>query len=226
MLFPALQIKIVTEKVTEVSTMDLIMDSNGGIGWLINLGLLALLGYSVFIIAERYQTLNRALREEEDFVNRIKNLLLEGNMEAARKLCVNSESPSARMLEKGIARIGKPAETIAVSMENTGKLEIIRLKRRLRFLALTSGTGPLVGLLGTIFSLYSMYTKLDNSAVLNAKILSNGSMVAMITLAFGLIVGIISYIFYQLLLGKVESVQYQMEKDSIQFMDLLFQPVK
>lgn len=226
MLFPAFQIKIVTEKVTEVSTMDLIMDSNGGIGWLINLALLALFGYSVFIIAERYQTLNRALREEEDFVNRIKNLLLEGNMEAARKLCVNSESPSARMLEKGIARIGKPAETIAVSMENTGKLEIIRLKRRLRFLALTSGTGPLVGLLGTIFSLYSMYTKLDNETVLNAKILSNGSMVAMITLAFGLIVGIISYIFYQLLLGKVESVQYQMEKDSIQFMDLLFQPVK
>jgi len=224
--FLNLQIEITSTKITEVSTWDLIMDSNGGIGWLINLLLLAMFGYSVYIISERYQTLKRSMREEEDFIVKIKSLLLEGNLEAAKKYCTNSESPSARMLEKGIARIGKPIETIAGSIENTGKLEVIRLKRRLRFLMMTAGAAPLLGILGTVFSLYTMYSVLDNEAVVNAKTLSYGSMVSMITAAWGLIIGVVSYSAYHFLMSRVESITYKMEKDAIEFMDLLFHPGK
>lgn len=224
--FLNLQIQINSTKVTEVSTWDLIMDSNSGIGWLINLLLLAMFCYSVYVISERYQSLNRAMREEDDFIMKIKSLLLEGNLEAAKKYCSNSESPSARMLEKGIARIGKPIETIAGSLENTGKLEVIRLKRRLRFLLMIAGAAPMLGVLGTVFSMYTMYSVLDNAAVLNAKELSHGSMVAMITTAWGLIIGVLAYSAYHFLMSKVESITYKMEKDGIEFMDLLFHPGK
>src|SRR4051812_45748668 len=95
--FLNLQMEIKSEKLTEISTMDLIIDSCGGMGWLINLALLAMLGYSLYIISERFQTLRRAMREEEDFIVKIKSLLLEGNLDAAKKYCANSESPSARM---------------------------------------------------------------------------------------------------------------------------------
>ena len=224
--FLNLDIEITTTKITEVSTWDLIIDSNSGIGWLINMLLLAMFGYALYIISERYQTLKRSMREEEDFIVKIKSLLLEGNIDAAKKYCTNSESPSARMLEKGIARIGKPIETIAGSIENTGKLEVIRLKRRLRFLLLTAGAAPLLGILGTVLSMYTMYSVLDNAPVMNAKVLSHGSMVAMITTAWGLIIGVISYTAYHYLMSQVESITYKMEKDAIEFMDLLFHPGK
>lgn len=224
--FLNLQLQITSTKVTEVSTWDLIMDSNSGIGWLINLALLALFCYSVYIISERFQTLRRAMREETDFITKIKGLLLEGNLDAAKKYCTNSESPSARMLEKGISRIGKPIESIAGSIESTGKLEVLRLKRRLRFLLMTAGAAPLLGIFGTVLSMYGMYSVLDNEAVLDAKVLSNGSMVAMITSAFGLFIGAVAYAGYHFLMSKVEDIMYQMEKDAIEFLDLLFQPGK
>jgi biopolymer transport protein ExbB len=225
-MFLPLAIEIKSEKVTETSVMDLIIDSNGGIGWLINLALLAMFAYSMYIIFERFQALKRALREEEDFLSKIKGLLLEGNMEAARKYCANSESPSAKMLEKGIARIGKPIDTIAISIENTGKVEIIRLKRRMRFLIMTAGTAPLLGLFGTVVAMYGTFSILDNTVELNAMHLSHGSMIALITSVIGLFVGAISYAGYHFLLSKVERVTYQMEKDAIQFLDLLLQPGK
>jgi len=225
--FLNLQVQVINStKITELSTWDLIMDSNSGIGWMINLILLGMFGYSIYIISERFQTLKRSGREEEDFVVKIKSLLLEGNMEAAKKYCTNSESPSARMLEKGIARIGKPTESIAGSMENTGKLEVIRMKRRLRFLIMTAGAAPLLGLLGTAFSLYGMYSLLDNSPVLSTKVLSHGTMTAMVTTTAGLLIGAISYTGYHFLMSKVETITYQMEKDAIEFMDLLFHPGK
>ena len=224
--FLNLQIQIKSTKITEVSTWDLIMDSNSGIGWLVNLTLLGMFAYSLYIISERYQTLNRSMREEEDFIVKIKSLLLEGNLEAAKKYCTNSESPSARMLEKGIARIGKPIETIAGSIENTGKLEVNRLKRRMRILLMSAGAAPLLGGLGTVISLYGMYSILDDNAVLDAKKMSHGTMIAMITTAFGLIVGVISYSAYHFLMTKVDTITYKMEKDAIEFMDLLFHPGK
>lgn len=207
--------------VKEVSTMDIISNSNAGFGWLINLALLAIFGFSVYIFAQRSQALKRAMREEEDFLGKIKSLLLEGNFDAAKKYCSNSESPSARMLEKGIARIGKPMDSIAASIENARKLEIITLKQRLTVLAMASGIAPMLGLLGTAMAFSGVFNDLQLSGTLDVQLFAPGSSAALVTTIEGLLVGIFSFGAYYFLLSRIEQVVYQMESDAVQFMELL-----
>lgn len=210
----------------EISIWGIIVDSNAGIGWLINIGLLAMFGYVAFIFFERYMALKRASREEEDFLKKIKTFLLEGNIDAARKFCANSESPSARMLEKGINRLGKPMDNIAATIENSGKLEIMSLEQRVSFLATASGAGPMIGFLGTVSGLVMLFMDVEMATAVDLKTITPGILTALITTVEGLIVGIAAYMGYNFLVDRIGRIVYNMENTAIEFMDLLNEPGK
>lgn len=209
-----------------ISVFDLIIDSNAGIGWLVNLGLLAMFGYVVYIFFDRYTALRRASREEDDFLRKIKGYLLEDNIDAARKFCSNSESPSARMLEKGINRLGKPMDTIAATIENSGKLEIMTLEQRVGFLATASGAGPMLGFLGTLAGLVLLFMDVYIAEQVDLKTITPGIMTALVTSVEGMFVGVIAYLGYNFLVARVGKVVYHMENTAIEFMDLLNEPGK
>ncbi len=188
--------------------------------------LVAMLGYAVFVFVERFLALKKATAEEDNFFNKIKEYLMEGKIDQAKDFCSRSTSPSARMLEKGIARIGKPIESIAASIENTGKLEILRLEQRLSFLATAAGAAPMIGFLGTTVGMVQVFIDLENAAALEIKTIAPGIMTAMVTTVAGLIVGIVAFMGYNYLVSRIGKVVYQMENAALEFMDLLNQPGK
>lgn len=212
--------------IQEVSIWGIIVDSNAGIGWIINLGLLAMFGYVAYIFFERFMALKRASREEEDFLKKIKTYLLEGNIDAAKKFCANSESPSARMLEKGINRLGKPMENIAATIENSGKLEIMSLEQRVSFLATASGAGPMIGFLGTVSGLVMLFMDVQVAKTVDLQTITPGILTALITSVEGLIVGVFAYMGYNFLVDRIGRIVYNMENTAIEFMDLLNEPGK
>jgi biopolymer transport protein ExbB len=212
----------------DVPLWEIIDQSNAGIGWLINLILLIMFGYTIFVFVERYLALSKASKGEANFIDRVKDKLAEGKVNEAKDMCKNSTSPIARMLLKGIERIGSGAknESIAATIENTGKFEILRLEQRLNFLATASGAAPMIGFLGTVVGMVVVFIDLQNATSLELKIIAPGIMTAMITTVEGLIVGIFAFMGYNFLIGKIGKVVYQMENAALEFMDVLNQPQK
>lgn len=212
--------------VKDVPIWDIIDQSNSGIGWLINLILLLMFGYAIFVFVERYLALSKASKEEQGFLDRIKTSISSGRIDEAKAICASSQSPIARMLAKGISRIGAKNDSIAATIENTGKFEILRLEQRLNFLATAAGAAPMIGFLGTTIGMVVVFIDLQNATTLELKIIAPGIMTAMVTTVAGLIVGIISFMGYNFLVGKIGKVVYQMENAALEFMDLLNQPGK
>lgn len=212
--------------VKDVPLWDIIDQSNGGIGWVINLILLLMFGYAIFVFVERYLALSKASKEEQGFLERIKTSISAGRIDEAKALCASSQSPIARMLAKGIGRIGAKNESIAATIENTGKFEILRLEQRLNYLATAAGAAPMIGFLGTTVGMVVVFIDLQNATSLELKIIAPGIMTAMVTTVAGLIVGIVSFMGYNFLVGKIGKVVYQMENAALEFMDLLNQPGK
>lgn len=212
--------------VEDVPLWDIISDASQGFGLVINVILAAMLGYSIFIFVERYLALRKATKEEKGFVAKIKDYIMDGKIDSAKDYCSRSSSPSARMVEKGISRLGRPIETISASIENAAKLEILRLEQRLSFLATAAGAAPMIGFLGTTVGMVMVFIDLQNATSLELKIIAPGIMTAMITTVAGLIVGIVAFVGYNYLVAKIGRVVYQMENDALEFMDLLHQPGK
>jgi biopolymer transport protein ExbB len=212
--------------VVEKSLWEIVQDSNGSGGWIINLWLTLMLGYVIFIFVERFLALNKASKEDSNFLSKVKEYMLDGKIDTAKDFCRQSNSPSAKMLEKGISRLGKPLDNIATSIENTGKLEIMRLEQRLSFLATASGAAPMLGFLGTVLGMVGVFIDLGNETSLSVKVIAPGIMTAMITTVFGLIVGIVSFIGYNYLVGRIGKLVYKMEITALEFMDLLNEPNK
>lgn len=229
-----LQVDVVEETTTtSISLWEVLAGSQElgqpGIGWsgwavLIILG--AMLGYVIFVFAERFFALRKALKEEVGLIEKVKEYILDGKIDAAKDYCTRSEYPSARMIEKGISRLGKPIDNIAASIENTGKLEVLRLEQRLSFLGTAAGAAPMIGFLGTTIGMIGLFMDLQNESSLEMDVIAPGIMTAMVTTVAGLIVGIISFVGYNFLVAKVEKVVYQMENDSLEFLDVLNQPSK
>lgn len=192
--------------------------------WYILIPLLLMSLYAVFIFVERFMALNRANKEEKEFMLKIKDYVHDGKLDAAKNLCATTDNPIARMVEKGVARIGKPMSDIAVSIENVGKLEIYKLENKLSALATISGAAPMLGFLGTVLGMIVVFNSMSG----NFKIedLSGGIMMAMITTVAGLIVGIMAYVMYNFLVSKVSKAVQNMEGTSIEFMDILEAPGK
>jgi biopolymer transport protein ExbB len=212
--------------VKETSVWEIIDQSNAGIGWIINLLLLLMFAYVIFVFTERLLALRRASKEEANFLSKIKMYLIEGNIDAAKKLCSGSDSPSARMLEKGIDRLGKPIENISLAIENTAKIEIMRLEQRVSFLATASGAGPMLGFLGTVVGMVIVFIDLQNVSSLDIQVIAPGIMTAMITTVEGLIVGIAAFMGYNFLTEKINKIVYTMETTALEFMDVLNEPGK
>jgi biopolymer transport protein ExbB len=152
--------------------------------------------------------------------------LEDGKIDEAKNLCLRTDSPSARMLEKGIDRLGKPVEVVATTIDNTGKLEVSRLEQRLSFLATASGAAPMIGFLGTTIGMVKTFNAMKNLDSLDLGTIAPGIMTAMVTTVAGLIVGIIAYMGYNYLVSKISKVVYRMEIDAMEFMDLLHKPTK
>lgn len=213
--------------IKNVPLWDIISESNKGMGLIINLVLLVMLGYAIYVFVERFLALHKASKEEQGFLARVKDALSNGRIDEAKMLCNSSQSPIARMLAKGISRIGTAKnESIAATIETTGKFEILRLEQRLNFLATASGAAPMIGFLGTTVGMVVVFIDLQNATSLELKIIAPGIMTAMITTVNGLIVGIFAYIGYNFLVGKIGKVVYQMENAALEFMDLLNTPTK
>lgn len=213
--------------VKEVAVWELIKEASAsGFGLVINILLALMLGFTIFIFVERYLALRKASKEEAGFLAKIRDYILDGKIDSAKDYCSRSSSPSARMIEKGISRLGRPIENITAAIENTGKLEILRLEQRVSFLATAAGAAPMIGFLGTTIGMIMVFIDLQNAASLELSIIAPGIMTAMVTTVEGLIVGIIAYVGYNYLVAKIEKVVYQMEHTALEFTDILQEPGK
>ncbi|MGA0248255.1 MAG: MotA/TolQ/ExbB proton channel family protein [Flavobacteriia bacterium] len=220
---PAQAVEATTQKT--MSILDLMV--SGGLGGQIIMGLMVLLSIAmVYIFVNRMSAIKRANKIDPQFMKDIKDHVASGNVQSAINLCERSDSPVARMILKGLTRIGKPLQDISASIENQGKLEIQRLERNLPYLATIAGGAPMLGLLGTVIGMILAFKEMANAGGgVQIDMLAEGIYVAMTTTAAGLVVGIFAYFGYNFLVTRVESVIYKMETSSTEFLDLLDEPV-
>ena len=211
------------EGVETQSALDVILQS-GTVGIAIMVILLVLFFLAVFILVERYLTISKAGRVDQNFMNNIRASVQSGNIEGARALCRNTDSPMARMVEKGLQRIGKPLGDIDAAIENVGKLEVFRLEKNLSRLASIAGAAPMIGFFGTVTGMILAFYQMSTAEDITPKLLAGGIYQALLTTAGGLFVGILAFIGYNLLVSLVEKVIFQMERTTVEFMDLLQEP--
>ena len=181
---------------------------------------------AVYIIIERYLTMQRAGKVDHNFMNSIRASVESGNLQAARALCQSVDSPMARMVEKGLDRIGKPLDDINKAIENVGNLELLKLERNLSTLASISGLGPMFGLLGTVLGLILSFEDMSSATNVTPQVLSAGIYQALTSTALGLIVSIVSMAGYNVLVSNLDKVVYKMEYTALQFMDMLQEPTR
>ena len=220
--------EILTEALAEEKTLSiykLIMD--GGLGGQIIIALLfVLLAVALYIYFERFFAIKAASKEDKNFMNQIKEFVSDGKLDAANALCRTKATPTSRLIEKGISRIGKPLEDINTAIETAGKLEVYQLERNVSVLATISGAAPMIGFLGTVIGMIVAIHEIANAGgQIDIKMLSDGLYTAMTTTVAGLIVGIIAYITYNHLVVRTNKVVYQMEAKSVEFLDLLNEPL-
>jgi biopolymer transport protein ExbB len=178
--------------------------------------------FSVYIFVERILHIKRASQTPAGFTDEVKQLVLNGDINGARMLCGQTDTPVARMIVKGVERIGSPLKNIEASIENVGKIEIYRLEKNLSFLATISGAAPMLGFLGTVTGMIQAFIAIaQEEGSVSPKLLSAGIYEAMITTAAGLIVGILAYLGYNYLVTRVQKLVHRMEYSSIEFIDLL-----
>ena len=187
-----------------------------------------MLAFAVYLFVERVVTLKQALKEDRSFMNRIKDYIHDGKIESAAKLCRETNTPSARMIEKGISRLGRPLNDVLVAIENVGNLEIANLEKGLVIMASISGGAPMIGFLGTVTGMVTTFYNISNNAsgVIQMSDLSSGMYQAMVTTVGGLIVGILAYFAYNYLVSRINSVVRNLEARNMEFMDLLNEPAK
>ncbi|MEN8786265.1 MAG: MotA/TolQ/ExbB proton channel family protein [Flavobacteriales bacterium] len=216
---------VANSTIAEMSVMEIINESNS---WYILIPLLLMSGYAIYIFVERFMTLRRASNDEKQFMSRIKDYVQDGKLDSAKNLCETTDSPIARMVDKGVSRIGKPMQDIKASVENVGKLEVSKLENNLSALATISGIAPMIGFLGTVLGMIKVFYDLKNTGIKAnfLEALSEGIMMAMVTTVAGLIVGILAYFFYNFLVARVTKVVQNMEAHSIEFIDILEEPGK
>jgi biopolymer transport protein ExbB len=181
--------------------------------------------FAIYIFIERILTINRANQDSESFMGRIKEMVLRGDINGARSLCATFDSPIARMIEKGLSRIGSPLKNIEASIENVGKIELFKLEKNLSIIATVAGAAPMMGFLGTVMGMVTAFISISQEeGSVSPKLLADGIYTAMITTVAGLIVGIIAYLSYNYLVTRVSKVVHKMEYSSIEFIDLLQEP--
>ena len=209
-----------------LSLVELIQD--GGLGGQLIIGLLfILLIIVIYIYFERLFTIRSASKLSGNFMAQIRTYVLSDKIEGAQALCLSENKPVARLVAKGISRIGRPLEDINTAIENAGRLEVYKLEKNVSVLATIAGAAPMIGFLGTVIGMILSIFEISNAGGnIDMQLLSNGLYTAMTTTVAGLIVGIIGYISYNHLVVKTNKIVYQMEATSLEFFDLLNEPAK
>lgn len=195
-------------------------------GWImLFLGIFSIV--AVYIFVERFITINKASKKDDLFMDTIRNYMIDGKLSDAKVLCQKSATPLSRMIEKGISRIGKPLSDIQTAVENVGNLEVSNLEKGVALLAMISGAGPMLGFLGTVIGMIRAFYDMSMAGNnIDIELLSTGIYQAMVTTVGGLIVGIIAFIFYNVLVSQIDKVVNLLESKSIEFMDVLNEPSK
>lgn len=227
-LFVLLQVTTELEPVTEPvvatqSVMDLILEG-GPIGLVIYFIQFVISVLATWIFIERYLTISKASKVDNNFMNNIRMSVQSGNIAAAKALCQNNNSPVARMVEKGLQRIGKPLADIDKAIENVGNLEIFKLERNLSILASIASAAPMIGFFGTVTGMILSFYEMATQQSVTPDVLAGGIYQALLTTVFGLATGIPALIGYNWLVGNVDKVVFQMESSTIEFLDLLQEP--
>lgn len=226
--FILLQINEAAEMVTgsegeiTLPIIDLVMKG----GWIMAIiGLLSVIAFYIFF--ERFFVIGRASKQDKNFMNNIRTYIHDGKLESARALCVTNNSPIGRMIDKGLSRIGKPLNDINAAIETVGKLEVSRLEKNVAGLATIAGSAPMLGFLGTVIGMIRAFYDMSMAGNnINIELLSRGIYQAMITTVGGLVVGVIAYIFYNILVARIQKVVYKLEITASEFMDVLYEPAK
>jgi len=215
---------VVSEEKT-LSVMDLIL--NGGTGSVVIITVLfVLLFVACYIYFERLFAIKAASKIDKNFMNQIRDYVTSGKLEAAKILCAQTDSPVARLTEKGVSRIGKPLDDINTAIENAGTLEVYKLEKNVSILATVAGAAPMIGFLGTVIGMILAFHEMASSGgQAEMGSLASGIYTAMTTTVAGLIVGIIAYIGYNHLVNRTDKVVHKMEANAVEFLDLLNEPL-
>lgn len=200
----------------ELSLIDLLFKG----GWVM-IPILILSIIAIYIMAERYIAIKKASQNPEPFMNQVKGLILRHDLQGALLLCGQTRTPIARMIEKGIKRIGQPLKDIETAIENIGKLEVTKLEKNISVLGIIAGIAPMLGFIGTIIGVIKIFYAISASGDFGIAQISGGLYTKMVTSAAGLIVGIIAHVGYHYLSLMVDRVVFKMENNAIEFTDLL-----
>ena len=216
------EVPLQTEKT--ISLIELVME--GGLGGQLIIGLLfILLVVVIYIYFERLFAIKSASKLSSNFMAQIKTYVLNNKIEGAQSLCLSENKPVARLVSKGLSRIGRPLEDISTTIENAGRLEVYKLEKNVSILATIAGAAPMIGFLGNVIGMILSIFEISNAGGnIDMQLLASGLYTAMTTTVAGLIVGIIGYISYNHLVVKTNKVVYQMEATSLEFFDLLNEP--
>ncbi|MGM5470470.1 MotA/TolQ/ExbB proton channel family protein [Flavobacteriaceae bacterium LMO-SS05] len=214
------------ESVEKTLSIIELIGSGGTAGMIIITILFLLMIVAIYIYFERLFAIKAAAKVDSNFMNQIKDHVSNGKIDSAQILCAQVNSPVSRMINKGITRIGKPLEDINTAIENAGRLEVYGLEKNVSVLATISGVAPMIGFLGTVIGMILSIFEIANSGgQIDIKLLADGLYTAMTTTVGGLIVGIIAYMAYNHLVVKTDKIVYQMESNSLEFLDHLNEPI-
>lgn len=215
---------VAAQTVEKISLWDMTLKG----GWIM-LVLALLLMLAVYIFIERYLTLRKAVKSETDnaFMANIRQYIHQGNVEGARSLAKQTHTPIARMVDKGLSRLGRPLTDIQATIENEGKIEVARMEKNVSLIATVASLGPMIGFLGTVTGMVTAFQDMAHAGNnIEISILATGIYEAMVTTIGGLIVGIIGYFLYNLLVSRINDVVNDLEIRSTEFMDLLHEPAQ
>jgi biopolymer transport protein ExbB len=213
----------VTPAATEPTTSPIGLLAKGG-PLMIPLAILFLL--SIFFFFERLIAIRHASKIEGNFMNIIRDHIVNGNVTAARSIAKNTDNSVARIIDKGLQRIGKPIDAIEKSMESVGKLEMYKMERNVSILSSIAGIAPLFGFLGTIFGMIQLFQSINSTNKFELNTIAGGIYVKMITSATGLIIGLIAYIAHNYLTTQIDKTAFKMEAASSEFLDVLQEPTR
>lgn len=213
--------EMVTEAPQKLNFIDMCIRG----GWIM-IPLALMLVLAIYIFIERMIVIYHASKADTTFMDRIKDYIYDGKLDAALKLCRDTKTPSSRMIEKGISRLGHPMNDVLVAIENVGNIEIAKLEKGLSLLAAISGGAPMIGFLGTVMGMVQAFFEMEQAGgnTINLSQLSGGIYTAMVTTVAGLIVGVCAYFAYNYLVARVDEVMRRLEMRSMEFLDLLNEP--
>jgi biopolymer transport protein ExbB len=193
-------------------------------GWLMVI-LLILSIMAVYILGSKWWLIRKASQIDRNFIKDIRDYIHDGKIKSAIELCQRYDSPIARLVEKGIERIGRPLQDIQTAVENTGGVEVARLEKGLPMLATIAGGAPMIGFLGTVTGMIRAFFEMANAGNnIDITLLSGGIYEAMVTTVGGLFVGIIAYFGYNFLTSQISNLVFKMERTTIEFIDMLHEP--